>query len=121
MSVSGLTIDFQTGLPRFKNNTWQQFSGEIPAGDTVVIDSFPLSMFDAMEYKMSFRGPSQANVRSLSMHVQNLDAEIKEQVFGRLGPTKIDLETTINGLNFELVATNAELYDVSYCLTVLTI
>ncbi|RKZ91676.1 MAG: hypothetical protein DRQ40_09575 [Gammaproteobacteria bacterium] len=116
-----IVVDFTTGQPKQRESVWCQFDGTIASlTNNVVIDTLPLNEFDRMKYEISFKGTTQDDVRSLSMNVQQLDGSIKEQVYGRLGPMKISLDTNINGASFELLASNPENFDVNFCLTVLT-
>lgn len=118
----GLDVDFQTGLPRLKNQVWTQVDGTLTALQAnAVIDSLFLSEFDHLKYIMSFKGSTQDDVRTLQMTVQQKDGAIVEQVYNKMGTIKIDLVTNINGSSFELLATNTENFAVEYCLTVLTL
>lgn len=118
--MSGLVVDHNTGLPKQRDSVYQQFFQTIGAGQTVVIDTLPLVEFDLMTYELAFFGPTQDDVKSLSMRVQQFSGSLREQVFGKMGNLAISLDTAINGSAFELRATNSETFSVGVCLTVLT-
>ena len=117
---SGLTVDIESGKPIIKRDVWDQFITQVPAGATVVIDSMPLSDFDFMNYELVFFGPTQNDVKSFCMRVQQFSGNLREQVFGKIGSIDVSVQTVINGSDFELQATNAEAYPVGVSLTVLT-
>lgn len=118
--MTGITVDHSNGYPKVRDSVYSQFVQDIPAGQTVVIDSLSLSEFDFMTYDMAFFGPTQNDVKSLSMRVQQFSGSLREQVFGKMGNMSISLDTAINGSAFELRATNSETFNVGVCLTVLT-
>ena len=118
--MSGLIVDPITGNPRQRDSVYQQFIQTVGAGQTVVIDTLELAEFDLLTYELAFFGPTQDDVKSLSMRVQQFSGILREQVFGKMGNLSISLDTAISGSAFELRATNSEPFSVGVCLTVLT-
>lgn len=117
---SGIEVDIESGKPILKRSPFDQFIVSVPAGQTVVIDSLPLADFDALKYELSIFGPTQNDVKSLSLKVQQFSGSLKDQVFSKIGSLSVSLDTAINGSDFELRAENTEAFNVGVCLTVLT-
>ena len=118
--MSGITVDIESGKPVLDRSVWDQFVVKVPAGETVVIDSLPLSDFDSLSYEVSIFGPSQNNVKTLSLKILQFNGGLTEQVFSKIGSVGVLLHTGINEANFELIAENTEAFNVGVCLTVLT-
>lgn len=118
--MTGITVDIQTGHPKLDRQIWDQFTDTIPANSSRVIDVIPLEDFDLLSYELAFFGPSQNDVKSMSMKVQQFSGVVQDQVFGRSGSLGISVNGQVNGLNFELLVQNSEAYSVGVCLTVLT-
>lgn len=118
--MTGISVDVETGKPVLNRSVHEQFIVSVPAGQTVVIDSIPLANFDSLKYEVSIFGPTQDDVKSFSMKVQQFSGSLKEQVFSKIGSMSISVDTFINGADFELRAQNTEAFSVGVCLTVLT-
>lgn len=118
--MGGITVDIESGKPILDRKVWDQFIYTVPAGQTVVIDTLALSEFDMLKYEISMFGPSQDDVKSLSLKVQQFNGSLREQVFSKIGSLSVSLDTVINGSDFELRAENTEAFSVGVCLTVLT-
>lgn len=118
--MNGLVVDFTTGLPRQKDSVWHQFSGSIDALSTHNLDEIPLSELRTLTYELSFYGPLDTDVKSLSMKVQRVGADAVNQVFSRIGEMNILVNTVVVGSDLVLQAVNQENFEIEYCLTVLT-
>ena len=116
----GLTIDINTGLPIIDKSPHKQFSGAIPAGQTLVIDSVNMSEFSRLDYSLAFYNDAENITKSMKFIVNKRGTVTSDQVFGRIGALSISVDSVVSAGEYNLEITNSEAFAVNYCLTVLT-
>lgn len=91
---------------------WDSFPFQIDPGQTVAIDSCPLSDFQHAEYIINFTNQTNVNTKSLNLSVKRADSDVEETVYSRLGSLAVNVTPLINGLNYELQVTNNEAFAI---------
>lgn len=95
--------------------TWVTIKKQIPAGQTLVVDSIPLSDFIKLEYLVAYSGDNKS--LGLNMSARKTDTDVVNQVFAKNGdPLNIGIDTDINVDVCETKVTNGELFAVDLVL-----
>ena len=118
--MSAITVDLQSGQPTISAVPHKQFSGTIPAGQSVVVDSIALTEFSRLNYELSFFNDAETITKSFTFTVRKQNTTVRDQVFARLGTMDISADSQVNAGEYNLVIANSEAFVVNYCLTVLT-
>lgn len=88
----------------------------VPAGDTIAIDSVAVSKFDYATYSLRYLSDDGLKARSLKLDVFLNDTDVKDQVYAKGGfPLDVAVCSTIVGSAVEVQVTNNESFDVEVC------
>lgn len=85
----------------------------IPAGQTKIVDTVPLTSFTVLEYTIGLKNVSQSVVRGLKMLATNSDGDVANQVYSKTGDSvSFQLDTEIFLSDCRLRITNLESFDL---------
>lgn len=104
------------------DHPWEKFTQSISASSTSIVDTIALTAFVKIEYTIEYRDTTTNRVKGLKMSVVKDDTLLKDQVYAISGaPLNIELNTNINGSNYELEIVNNELNAVEMVFARLTL
>lgn len=86
----------------------------VPAGQTVTVDSVLYSSMKAINYFIALHKSDFSEAKLLKMSVMKFNSSVKDVVYSRVG-TNVNcaVESSVVGLNANLIITNNESYDVT--------
>lgn len=94
---------------------WAELNGTANASTTVVADTALLSSFVSTKYVIEIRDNTQAEFLFCEMLVFYDGSEIKETVYGKItNGIDVNLDTQINGTDYEFLITNNESISLTY-------
>lgn len=101
---------------------WEKESRTLPASSTTIVNSFALTSFRGLDYVLNFKDTTSAKQKQLKLSVIKDDGTVKDTVYARLGSAiSLEINSQINGSNYELAIVNNELFDVQVSLARLTL
>lgn len=101
-----------------EESPWIRVSDIVNTSTTSVVDTLALSSFNKIEYIITYKDLVTGEGKGLNVTVINDNGTIKESVYAITGaPLDVDLDTDINGSNYELEITNNEPNNVEVILS----
>lgn len=113
LSSSGGSSGGVTTIVTGTASLWEEFNRTITPGSTVIVDTFTMLSFKQVEYIVNFKDTTSSKEKSLKLSVIKDDGSLKDTVYARMGSAiSLDVNTNINGANYELKVTNNEAFSV---------
>lgn len=87
---------------------------EIPAGQTLDLDTLDFSTFSTIDYILSFKNSDETLTKSLRLFARKSAlGNVEESVSARLGALALEISTAVEGSTLKLKVKNNELFTIN--------
>ena len=97
-------------------NIWREFAVTVPSGQTIVVDTLPLTNFIGINYLVNLLGNSRN--KSFQLNVTKDNSDVSDVLFSICGAQlAVSVNVNNNSGNMELQIINNELFDIDVDFT----